>query len=1439
MWSNLPPIQRTATPVDEAWLPPAVRGRARSAQSSPAGTLSSRSLGIALAQATGTGQAIASPTAAAQQTTSPLQSTLTLQVQAQQQQSSPVPLQHSTSPTSAHSSLRPFQVHLNGGLQPSPGPLQPPTHGRHRSLGAELSPHSQALQLQLQGAASTSFYLPEAPQAASAASSDSPQTVVTTASATPLQLARHLGLHQEQPGLSELVRRLSWDEAEAAEEEASMAPEAASSPTPLHLQHHQHHLVLQMHRASHTNGSAGTSQRNSIDFGCAQLSSQPPSPVLAAMDAAQQQQRQRQLLAAAAHQQALLGVTSPVLVHAAPVSSPDAMSNMDLSMSPVPSPQPDGPQQEQASSAGLSGAEAGAVVSPRFGSSSPSLSALSGHRKFASCPLGLSDMRLGGGNGQQSTLEQQTQQQAPQQMPSPSSRAVSSMRVFPNAPMMLHLHGSPSSSPPHTPSSPSRELLFDHPAPVQGPGSSPASSPASAHQSPLHHGLSHPSTNGAGGKLTPNDKGSHHSHSFHPYARTSTSTPEQLHMHVQSMTAGLQQAAMAHQQQASSASTAPYLQHRPTVISPASRFLNRANKPATLPAALMHHHTTATTTTAASSGPGSGLQQSQPISIPIPPLSLHTLSGQQEWPNVERPGSSASSTGSAAAGGAGMGGVHLHLGSLSAHYASASSSPPSSPHASALALAFGAGANVSNGYGAGMRTPTSSPPHRGSFTQSSPSFGGSQHPATLAGSLVNSVGSSPLLPPSAAPTSAPHADPSALRLPTPDFSAAFDARGSGWSRLSNHSPLKHRSLPGTPSLRGANSSVPPTPNSRVAKQSRSRRHSALDSKLLESAALLLDFSPSALAVPLQSLPLMHQLPSAPSFDSQVLGSTLLGSGSFGDVYRLEMAQPHGANPFAAQQQQQQQQQHFLAAPQLDCPSTASSASSVGSVSSSACTASSPPPSAVLLALKRSKVPFVSQQDRQRMLGKYTHIFGLVQAIQAEVLTMLASAKNAHAQQQAAGGMASQPPTLASICAAMHVDPATFFPRHLVSVLQVWQEQGKLHTLMPLCERGDLTSYWGAPAMAPSVVHPSSSSDGGTSGGNSVVAADELIGADGNASLHSTALPSLASSTVVDDLAAAAEDDEEREEALRAAEYQEALLRFTQEHGDPSLPVYLTPARTIALSSLPPRPAPAPLTEATLWRLLGEVCSALALLHKHGVLHLDVKPANILVTADGDSERFVLADFDSCVLMRSVEARVAMAQQQQQQPQQASSGLSLAALLGSGPLPSGGVSFPSSSSESIEAVEPGDGIWCAPELLRSSLAASGACDVFSLGCSVYAVLMDHIPDKDPATGAVHLDFGVSGGKDSSVPALAASEQLRGHCVVSSELQQLLHSMTSSHPSERPTAAQVVALASSWAARAATVAAAQHAAGGEIRDCHKDGAQLLHQGVSNGEADLMSG
>jgi len=95
-----------------------------------------------------------------------------------------------------------------------------------------------------------------------------------------------------------------------------------------------------------------------------------------------------------------------------------------------------------------------------------------------------------------------------------------------------------------------------------------------------------------------------------------------------------------------------------------------------------------------------------------------------------------------------------------------------------------------------------------------------------------------------------------------------------------------------------------------------------------------------------------------------------------------------------------------------------------------------------------------------------------------------------------------------------------------------------------------------------------------------------------------------------------------------------------------------------------------LPESDLWRLATEIADGLAHCHLHGVLHLDVKPANVFLDAGASAK---LGDFGNALLC----------------------------------------------GKGWHSSEEGDGAYVAPEMLRSDgAAASPAADVYSLGAALF-------------------------------------------------------------------------------------------------------------------------
>lgn len=121
------------------------------------------------------------------------------------------------------------------------------------------------------------------------------------------------------------------------------------------------------------------------------------------------------------------------------------------------------------------------------------------------------------------------------------------------------------------------------------------------------------------------------------------------------------------------------------------------------------------------------------------------------------------------------------------------------------------------------------------------------------------------------------------------------------------------------------------------------------------------------------------------------------------------------------------------------------------------------------------------------------------------------------------------------------------------------------------------------------------------------------------------------------------------------------------------------------------PLDARLPEADVWRLIAEVTAGLQHLHDHGCIHLDVKPANILI---GAGATFKVGDLGLAMLRGQWEP------------------------------------------------EEGDGAYVAPELLADESNASPACDVYSFGASLYECLTRERLPRTGVDGPVPLPPGWS-------------------------------------------------------------------------------------------------
>ncbi|XP_045925106.1 membrane-associated tyrosine- and threonine-specific cdc2-inhibitory kinase isoform X1 [Micropterus dolomieu] len=162
-------------------------------------------------------------------------------------------------------------------------------------------------------------------------------------------------------------------------------------------------------------------------------------------------------------------------------------------------------------------------------------------------------------------------------------------------------------------------------------------------------------------------------------------------------------------------------------------------------------------------------------------------------------------------------------------------------------------------------------------------------------------------------------------------------------------------------------------------------------------------------------------------------------------------------------------------------------------------------------------------------------------------------------------------------------------------------------------------------------------------------------------------------------------------------------------------------------------------EPAAWAYLCDLLSALQHLHSQGFVHLDLKPANVLIT---DSGRLKLGDFGLLLELKQkstdpVEEKVK------------------------------------------EDVQEGDPRYMAPELLCGEYGP--AADVFSLGVSILELACN-----------IEVPNGGEGWQQLRQGCLP-SELTSG---LSTELQEVLRMMLAPDPSERPTVSELLALPSVW-------------------------------------------
>ncbi|XP_073345932.1 membrane-associated tyrosine- and threonine-specific cdc2-inhibitory kinase [Pagrus major] len=162
-------------------------------------------------------------------------------------------------------------------------------------------------------------------------------------------------------------------------------------------------------------------------------------------------------------------------------------------------------------------------------------------------------------------------------------------------------------------------------------------------------------------------------------------------------------------------------------------------------------------------------------------------------------------------------------------------------------------------------------------------------------------------------------------------------------------------------------------------------------------------------------------------------------------------------------------------------------------------------------------------------------------------------------------------------------------------------------------------------------------------------------------------------------------------------------------------------------------------EPAAWAYLCDLLSALQHLHSHGFVHLDLKPANVLMT---DSGRLKLGDFGLLFELKQKSSEPA-------------------------------------EGRVKDDVQEGDPRYMAPELLRGEYGP--AADVFSLGVTILE-LACNIEVPNGGEGWQQLRQGCP-------PSEFTSD-------LSTELQTVLRMMLAPEPSQRPTVSELLALPYVW-------------------------------------------